>query len=487
MSDGTKRRDFLKYTAATGMGFWVAGTKTWAQEAESKSPNERVNFACVGVSGKGDGDSSQAAEVGNVIAICDTSERALNHKAQQIPAARKFNDFRKLFDEMGKDIDAVTVSIPDHNHAVVAMMGIKNKKAVYVQKPMTHYVAEARALRLAANEYKVATQMGNQGSAASGLRAGVEAIQAGAIGHVRAIHVWTNRPIWPQAPMRTDRPMADDKPETINWDAWLGPAPYRPYVAKYPGAGQDPRCYEPFVWRGWWDFGTGALGDMACHTSNLPFRACKLDQVYPTRVHAQSGIVNFETYPSWASIVWDFPARGDMPPLKFHWYEGQMEQDDGSRIHNWPPIELFYGKKVSDSGSIMVGDKGVMYSPNDYGAQWFLLPEEKFRNFKAPEPTIPRMTSENPPAAGRGGRGRGGNNTDLWMKKELVAAIKGGPPAYSNFNFAGKLTECILLGNAAIRAGYQHPLEYDAEAMKFTNWPEANAFLSREYRKGYSL
>ena len=475
MSEGTNRRDFIKYTAATGMGFWVAGTKTWAQEAESKSPNEKVNFACVGVSGKGSSDSSHAGEVGNVVAICDTSEQALNAKGHQFPKARKFNDFRKMFDEMGKEFDAVTVSIPDHNHAVVAMMGIKNNKAVYCQKPMTHYVGEARALRLAAAEHKVATQMGNQGSAENGLREGVEAIQAGAIGKVHAVHVWTNRPIWPQAPKITDRPMGEDPvPKTLNWDAWLGPAPYRPFVERYKSAanGQEYRnVYQPFNWRGWWDWGTGALGDMACHTANLPFRALKLDEVYPTRVHAESAIVNFETYPSWASVVTEFPARGDMPPVKVYWYEGQKEMEDGTRVHNWPPAELFYGKPVATSGSLMVGDKGVLYSPDDYGAQWYLLPENKFKNFKKPEPTLPRSQGD----------------ADLWMKKELVAAIKGGPPAYSNFNFAGKLTEFVLLGNIAIKAGVQHPLEWDAEALKVTNWPEANAFVRREYRKGYEL
>ncbi|HXE55782.1 MAG TPA: Gfo/Idh/MocA family oxidoreductase [Tepidisphaeraceae bacterium] len=472
MSEGTKRRDFLKYTAATGMGFWVAGAKTWAQEAESKSPNEKVNFACVGVSGKGASDSTHAGEVGNVVAICDTNERALNAKGHQYPKARKFNDFRKMFDEMGKEFDVCTVSIPDHNHAIVAMTAIKNGKAVYCQKPMTHYVGEARALRLAAAEHKVATQMGNQGSAENGLREGVEAIQAGAIGKVHAIHVWTNRPIWPQAPSRLDRPMADDKPpEDLNWDAWLGPAPYRPYAAHYPGKNQDPRCYQPFVWRGWWDFGTGALGDMACHTANLPFRACKLDEVYPTRISAQSGIVNFETYPSWASVQTEFPARGDMPPVTVYWYEGQREMPDGTTVHNWPPAELFYGKEIATSGSIMVGDKGVMYSPDDYGASWMLLPERKFRDWKKPEPTLPRSQGD----------------ADLWMKKELVAAIKGGPPAYSNFNFAGKLTEFVVLGNVAIKAGVQHPLEWDAENLKITNWPQANAFIMREYRKGYSL
>jgi len=471
--DGTKRRDFLKYTAATGMGFWVSGTKTWAQEADTKTPNEKVNFAICGVSGKGGSDMGHCAQLGNIVALCDANEARLDGAGRAYPKARKFTDFRKMFDEMGKEFDAVTASVPDHNHAVIAMMGIKNKKAVYCQKPMTHYVGEARALRLAAAENKVATQMGNQGSASNGLRAGVEAIQSGAIGKVHSIHVWTNRPIWPQAPGICDRPMGEDKPEKLDWDSWLGPAPYRPYVANYTDKeGRSfNNVYQPFNWRGWWDWGTGALGDMACHTANLPFRACKLDTVAPTHVEAKSGIINFETYPSWASVVYDFPARGDQPPLKLFWYEGQIETPDGTRIHNWPPGEYFYGRKVATSGSLMVGDKGVMYSPDDYGSEWYLLPEDKFKGWQKPDPTIPRSQG----------------NGDLWMKKELVAAIKGGPPPYSNFNFAGKLTETVVLGNVAIRAGAQHPLEFDAENLKITNFPEANNFLMREYRKGYSL
>jgi len=486
MSEGTNRRDFIKYTAATGMGFWVAARKTWAQEAtDSKSPNEKVNFACIGVTGKGDSDSLHCAAIGNVVAMCDTDERNLRQKAastgsgrrrrggggagapggadevQHFAKARQFTDYRRMFDEMGKEFDAITVSIPDHSHAAAAMMGIKNGKAVYCQKPMTHYVAEARALRLAANEHKVATSLGNQGTASNGLRAGVEAIRAGAIGNVHAVHVWTNRPIWPQAPRILDRPMEIEAvPTSLNWDAWIGPAPFRGYN----------HAYQPFNWRGWWDFGTGALGDMGCHTANLPFMALRLAETYPTRVKADSGIVNPETYPSWASVVWDFPARSEMPPVTVYWYEGQKEMEDGTRVHNWPPAELFYGEKIVDSGSIMVGDKGVLYSPDDYGESWKLLPANKFRDFKAPPPTLPR---------------NGGG--DPGMKREWVAAIKGGPPSMANFNYAGKLTEMLLLGNCAIRAGVQHPLEWDGEAMKFTNWPEANGFLKREYRKGWEL
>ena len=462
MSAGTNRRDFIKYTAATGMGYWVASRKTWAQESQSKSPNEKVNIACVGVNGKGDSDSSQAGEVGNIVAICDVEDNNLDRKAKQFPKAKRFNDFRKMFDAMGKEIDAITVSTADHCHAVVAMMGIKNGKHVYCQKPLTHYVGEARALREAANEHKVATQMGNQGTAENGLREAVEVVQAGGIGNVSEVHVWTNRPIWPQAPRIVDRPMGEDPvPSHLHWDEWLGPSPYRPYVKD---SGEFRNVYQPFNWRGWWDWGTGALGDMGCHTANLPFMALKLAEVYPTAVYAESDIVNPETYPGWASVVTEFPARGSMPPLKFYWYEGHK-----GKWHNWPPLELIEGQKMVDSGAILVGDKGVLYSPNDYGANYMLLPEKKYRSYQKPSPSLPR-------------NGQG----DLGMKKEWVAAIKSGPPAMSNFNYSGKLSEFILMGNIAIRCGFRR-LEYNGEQMKFTNYPEANEFLLRHYRKGYEL
>lgn len=495
MSEGSNRRDFIKYTAATGMGFWVAAQKTFADEADSKSPNERVNIACVGLGGKGDSDSEQAAQVGNVVAICDVDDNTLDRKASHkdkdgsmpFAKAKKYNDFRKMFDEMGKEFDAITVSIPDHNHAVASMMGIKNKKAVYCQKPLAHYVGEARALRLAAEENKVATQMGNQGTAENGLREAVEVVQSGAIGGVKEFHVWTNRPIWPQAPMFLNRPMNIDAiPPELHWEEFLGPAPYRPFVqkAKDSEGNEHNNVYQPFNWRGWWDWGTGALGDMGCHTANMGYMALKLYEVHPTTLQAESGIINFETYPSWAHVTYEFPARSDMPPVRVHWYEGHR---DGKVVQ--PPDELKetvlaeYNKhltrtqkrrgavkKMSDSGCILVGDKGMIYSPNDYGAEYAMLPDDKFENYQKPPQTLPR---------------NGGG--DLGMKKEWIAAIKGGPAAMGNFNYSARLSEFILLGNVAIRAGAQHPLEWDGEAMKVTNWPEANSFLKREYRKGYEL
>jgi predicted dehydrogenase len=451
MSRRTNRRDFLKQSTLAGVGFWVAGGVALA---EKESANDRLNIACVGVGGKGSSDTEQAGNHGNVVALCDIDDKPLNNMANRFPQAKKYNDFRKMLDEMGKTIDAVTVSTPDHTHAVAAMMAIKMKKHVYVQKPLTHSVHEARALRKAANKYGICSQMGNQGTASDGLRRAVEVIQAGAIGPVREAHVWTNRPIWPQAPSVTARPKdMPPTPENVHWDLFIGPAPHRPYN----------RAYHPFAWRGWWDFGTGALGDMACHTANMAFMALKLG--YPTSISAESGEINPETYPAWARITFQFPARGDMPPVKFVWYEGKK---DGKKV--LPPAELTRGQRVSDSGSLLVGDKGILYSPNDYGEQWKLLPEKEFEGYKGPEKTLPR-------------NGRG----DDGMKAEWVAAIKANKPsiAMSNFNYAALLTETILLGNVAMRVGKK--IEWDGERMRVTNAKEAAQFITPEYRKGWKL
>jgi len=308
---------------------------------------------------------------------------------------------------------------------------------------------------------KVATQMGNQGTANPGFRTGVEIIRSGAIGLVKEIHVWTNRPIWPQAPKVTSRPGSTPVPSNVHWDLWLGPAPERPYSGVKQDNGHPP--YHDFNWRGWWDFGTGALGDMACHTANMAFRALKLG--YPTSIVAENGEINPETYPGWATITFQFPARGDMPPVKLVWYEGHR---DGKK--NLPPTDLLHGKTPPGSGSLLVGDKGVLYSPDDYGARYFLLPEKNFAGFQKPEPKLPR-------------NGKG----DDGMKAEWVRAIMENNPsvAYSNFDYAGLLTETILLGNVAMRAGKK--LEWDGENMKFTNAPDAEKFLHYEYRSGWTL
>jgi predicted dehydrogenase len=459
MRRGSHRRDFLKATALTGVGFWVTGK---CVATESKSPNEKLQIASIGVGGKGSSDCDQANNHGKIIAICDIDDNTLAQKAEKFPDAVKYNDFRDMLTKMERDIDAVTVSTPDHTHAPASIMAMRLGKHVYCQKPLTHTVWEARMMRETAKKYRVATQMGNQGTAENGLREAVEIIRAGTIGPVREVHVWTNRPIWPQAPDVTARPTdVGEPPSNVHWDLFLGPAPVRPYAFVTINGERKP-AYHPFAWRGWWDYGTGALGDMACHTANMAFMACNLG--YPKSVHAECGDYNPETYPSWAHVTLEFAGSQSMPPITWHWYEGKR---DGNKL--LPPSELFHGEKPPGSGSLLVGEKGILYSPNDYGASYMLLPKSNFEDFKKPEPYLPR-------------NGRG----DDGMKAEWIAAAKGGPPAMSNFDYAGMLTETVLLGNIGIRfAGTK--LEWDGPNLTFTNKPDANKFVSKEYRKGWEI
>lgn len=477
------RRKFLQGATAASVGYWIGGRSTWADELALKSPNERINIASIGIGGKGDGDSDQAAKYGNLIAICDIDEHRLAQKGAKYPRAERYTDFRDMLDEMGPQIDAVTVSTPDHTHAVATMMAIRMGKHVYTQKPMTHDVWEARQLRLAAARHQVSTQMGNQGTSSDRFREGVEVIQAGLIGTVREFHVWTDRPTnwWPQSPEIKARPPEAPVPSYVQWDQWLGTAPNRPYGAKF---------YHPRNWRGWWDFGCGALGDMGCHTANLPFLALKLG--YPTSVQAESEKLNPETYPAWARIVYEFPERTGLPAVKMYWYEGHQ---DGKVVQ--PPQELIDkvvteynkvlvsrgdkrvadGKKVglAIGGSITVGDKGILYSPTDDGKEWELLPAEDYYIYKAPSQTLPR----NP-------LGATSKTMDEAHKLEWLGALKGGPKPMSSFDYAGLLTETILLGNVAIRNGGKKLL-WDGPGLKFSNAPEADQCLRRQYREPWSL
>ncbi len=463
----TRRRAIQIGTAGT-LGYLFTGPTYSVTRAFGA--NEKIRVAGIGVGGKGSGDIEQAGKFMEVIALCDIDDERLNSRAAMWPNAKKYFDYRKLLDEMAKDIDAVTVSTADHAHAPAAVLAMRAGKHVYCQKPLTHTVFEARLMREVAAKHKVCTQMGNQGSALNGLRRAVELIHAGTLGPVREAHVWTNRPAhyWKQSPDITARPKEAPVPKTVHWDEWIGPAPMRPYALAF-----SPRpAYHPHDWRGYWDFGTGALGDMACHTTNMAFRALKLGA--PTAVVAEAGEINPETYPAWAHIQYLFAARGDAPACTLHWYEGSR---DGKRV--LPPEELLAnllkkGEKLSDSGSILVGDKGVLFSPNDYGARFRLTPEKDFEGLQT-------ATPEKLPAGVDKGE-------DPHMKKEWTDAIKAGKPALasSNFDFAGQLTETMLLGNIAVRfAGTK--LEWDATKLRFTNSDAATKFVSKEYRKGWDF
>jgi len=456
MSHQSSRREFLKNagaTAAAGAGFWVTGRQVgFGQE---KSPNAKLNIASIGTGGQGGSDMNSVGKSENIVALCDIDSKRNDEAGKKYPEAKKYSDYRKMFDEMAGKIDAVTVGTPDNHHACASVMAMKLGKGVYTEKPMTHDVYEARVMRETAQKYKVATQMGNQGTAGPNLRNAVEIIQSGGLGEVKEVHIWTNRPIWPQSPNITARPKESPVPENIDWDCWIGPAPMRPHSG----------AYLHFKWRGWWDFGTGALGDMACHTANLPFMALKLGA--PSTIEAESEPPNPETCPGWARITYMFPARGEMPPVKVVWYEGKKKGEKGEE-KLLPPLDLLQGEKASDSASLIVGSKGSMYSPDDYGGKSIWLPKDKFgpdwqKEFK-PTVKLPRSPGHH---------------------QEWINACKGGEPAMSNFNYAGPLTEFVLLGNVAIRT--QKKLEWDAENLKAKNCPEADQYLKREYRKGWSL
>jgi hypothetical protein len=360
-------------------------------------------------------------------------------------------------------------------------------KHVYCQKPLTQTVYEARYLRQLAKEYGVVTQMGNQGSSENGLRQAVEVVQAGVIGPVRQIHVWTNRPIWPQGITRPDG--RDAVPDSFKWDLWLGPASDRPFVDAWstplslkPRNGDHWTVYHPFDWRGWFDFGTGALGDMACHTCNLPFRAAKLG--YPKLVELlDHSELNPDTYPKSSKIRFVFPERHGLPETEFFWYDGNPKD---ASCHPFRPAEEVtqYVKEMSDevpiAGCLLIGDKGQLFSPDDYGTRFFLkLNDEKelvsgssHEAVKAVPGTIPRN-----PHTG---------DSDEKHHAEWIAACKGSKVTpYSNFDIAAYLTEIILLGCVALRAGKR--LDWDGPNMRATNAPEADHFVKREYRSGWNL
>jgi predicted dehydrogenase len=442
------RRDFMG-TAAAVAAFTVVPRHVLGGPRQVP-PSEKVNIAGVGIGGQGGHDINQFKDQ-NIVALCDVDAAHAAHMFRQFPNARRYVDFRKMLDELDKDIDGVVVGTPDHLHAIVSMAAIKRDKHVYCEKPLTHTVLEAKKLAQATREHGVATQMGNQGQASEETRLVCETIWDGAIGQVREVHIWTDRPLhgidkwyWPQG---VDRPKGEDPiPDTLDWDLWVGPAPMRPYKK---------RVYNPFVWRGWWDFGTGALGDIGCHTMDPAFRALKLG--YPISVEACCTLVNNETYPVASRVTYEFGARGDMAPVKLHWYDGGMKPPR--------PPELEDGRKWDTNGQLYVGDKGKMLGCR-------LIPESRRRDYGKPPQKLERSPGH---------------------YKEWVIACKGGKPAGSNFpDHAGILAQVVLMGNIAIRPALKQKLLstklfWDAEQFKFSNMPEANQYLTKEYRQGWGI
>jgi predicted dehydrogenase len=444
------RRDFLKSTTVAGTGILTASWGFWpgaarADEPRRLGPNDRLNVAFIGAGGRGSGNLGSVGRTENVVALCDVDEGRAAAAFRRFPKAAKYQDFRVMLDKQ-RDIDAVVVSTPDHQHAVASAAAIRLGKHVYCEKPLTHDVWEARQLKDLAAKHHVATQMGNQGTATDGLRTSVEIIRSGAIGEVRVVHIWTNRPIWPQN--IAQRPKGEEPPKTLNWDMWLGTAPSRSYN----------QAYVPFKWRGWWDFGTGAIGDMACHTMNLAYMSLNLGA--PTSIVADLATpINAETAPEGCTVTYEFPARrnlppgqGELPACRLLWYERRL-----------PPSALFQGQKASESGCLLIGSKGTLYCSSENGDLRRLMPENDFRDYQPPKPTLPRSPGHH---------------------AEWIRACKGGPPAMSNFDYSGPLTEMALLGNVAIRAGER--VTWDASHLRATP-TAAQRFIRREYRQGWTL
>lgn len=438
MTHSIRRREFLRNAGVAGAGYWIAGRQTgFGQE---RSPNAKLNVASIGVGGRGRA-SLDACKGENIVAVCDIDDRPLDKACADFPKAKRYNDYREMLEKEAATLDAVTVGTPDHHHAPAAARAIALKKHAYVEKPLTHSVYEARTLAELAARNKVATQMGTQGHAHSKLRRVVELVRAGVLGPVREAHVWSNRPIWPQG---IDRPKeVHPVPPYLHWDLFLGPAPARPY---HP-------CYHPFKWRGWWDFGTGALGDMACHLMDPVFWA--LDLGAPSTVEAEGEPRHPETGPLWCIIRYEFAAKGDRPPLKLTWYDGQK----------LPSTDLTPGvATLPKNGAIFVGEKGNLLALEEGVQAYKLLPEGKFPDAEQVKPSLPQSPGHH---------------------AEWIEACKGGPAALSEFGYASNLTESVLLGNVAFRAGKK--LQWDSAQLKATNCPEASQFIKREYTKGWEV
>ncbi len=454
------RRKFVKNTGITAgsvLGFPAI--------VSGQNLNSKIRVACIGTGGKGSSDTDNAArEGGEIVALCDVDRNTMNRKAKKFPKAKQYQDFRKLLEEMENQIDAVTVSTPDHCHGVAAITAMAMGKHAYVQKPLAQTVWESRIMRNLAREKKLATQMGNQGSANEGLRRGVEVIHAGAIGKPQELHVWTNRPVWPQG---VDRPKnSDPVPGHLDWDLWLGPALPRPYKAG---------VYHTFKWRGWFDFGTGALGDMACHTVNMPFRALKLG--YPDRIECEVASRPYkETFPLSSRVRYDFPARGDWPALKFWWYDGNP-RDRQAPIRPYSDITANLvakqGNKLPASCCLIKGSEGEIYSPDDYGQNVFLMRkgEKTYTNINSHPACkdVPKVIPRSP------------GHVKEWF--EMMKDPK--KPAYSSFEIAAYLNEVILLGCLAQRIGEGRPIEWDGPNMKSKDNEEASKLVKRDYRPGW--
>ncbi len=442
------RRESLKRAAA-------AFTILPAGLARGYMANEQLNVGVIGLTGMGGVDAETIHKLGeNIAALCDVDSTMLEKRGAQYPKAAKYTDFRKMIEK--EKLDGVVVATPDHLHAYISVWAMKHGLHVYCQKPLTQTVHEARVMRQVAAGTKAITQMGTQSSADARTLRQVELIQSGALGEITEIHLSTDRPVWPQG---YDRPAGEDAPRDLDWDLWIGPARMRPYQSIWPKGHavyspeswrrfiyqKDPELpiYHPFTWRGWTEFGSGAVGDIAPHAMNVIFLALDLGAPSAVEVVDTSGMRK-EMYPEWSIIRWEWPQRGVHPPLRLYWY-------DGGKL---PPEAVGAGR----GGLIWIGTKGSL--PQARGPYLGRTPE--------PYATPPQR---------EWGREE--------VHKDWVTAVKAGKPAPCHFGYAGPFTEAYQLANIALRVG--HRVEWDPLAFRITNCREANQYLTREYRRGWDL
>ncbi|MBN1852981.1 MAG: Gfo/Idh/MocA family oxidoreductase [Pirellulales bacterium] len=420
------------------------------------SPSETPVIAGVGIGGVGHSQMRACEGAGfHVAALCDVDDVYADRSYKNWPQARRYRDFREMLDTEGDKIDAVYCGTPDHTHAIITLAALAKGKHVCCVKPLTRTIEESRVVVEAARKVKVATQVTAAPNTSEAACRTCELIWAGAIGAVREVHIWSDRPMWPQGMLRPKG--QDPVPKTLDWDLWIGPVPMRPFVANWPsghyaleqvnGHEPQPAVYHPWNFRGWWDFGTGALGDMGCHHINTPFRALKLK--YPISIQATATKVFPETAPLASIVTYDFPARDEMPPVRIVWYDGGIQ----------PPVpRSFQGIQLPRfGGELYIGDEGVIFGSD-------IFPKEQAQKFGSIPKSLPRRSG-------------------TWG--EWIEACRGGETAGCHFEWAGLLTECVLLGNIAIRTGKR--IEWDGDAMRITNEPDANKYVSEPYHNGWSL
>ncbi len=479
------------------------GSTASLKAAGYKSPNEKLNIASIGAGGKAASDIDGCAKTENIVALCDVDDKNAANTYEKFDKTPKYKDFRKMLDKEGSGIDAVIVTIPDFMHATAALWCMERGKHVYVQKPLAHTITEVRMLSEAAAKYKVATQMGNQGYSNEGTRQCAEMIWNGDIGNVTEVHAWTDRPWWPQG--LSEIPAPDPVPATLDWDLWQGKSNPRPFTIGGPGyPNQYGNFYQPFNWRGFYDFGCGALGDMACHILGAPNMALRLSERSPISVEAlqKEGTSSF-MYPKKSLIRFDFPAHGNMPAVKLFWHDGCTETPkiEGVPEGEWlgdlqsftrpgegqtrPPArraplagpvggvfdyEAFMARKAEGeprfpkpNGSVFLGDKGII-TTGTYGENTRLVPIEKMKDYKYPAELLTRSPGH---------------------YRDWIRAAKGGEPSCSNFSIAGPMTEWILLGVVSLRT--EGKIEWDAAKMRISNNADANKYVKPFVKKGWQM